>query len=110
MTDRRLHRFTVHAPIRFRGDYNGSGVITSISPSGCRVEQADTPGPVEMNCYLAAELDLSPEDSLFIVGATVRWAKDNMFGLEFVFCSPHDRGRLHQALARLSSNPPSGNL
>jgi hypothetical protein len=48
MTDRRLHRFTVGTPIRFRSDYNGSGVVTSISSSGCRVEQADTRGPVEM--------------------------------------------------------------
>ena len=101
--DRRLRRFTVQAPIRFRGDCDGNGVVSSISPSGCRVEQANRSGPVEMNCFLAAELDLSEASSL-IVGATVRWATDGRFGLEFVFYSRHNQIRLHQALGRLSSN------
>jgi hypothetical protein len=110
MSDRRLPRLIVHVPIRFSGDRTGSGTITNISPGGCRVEQTDTPVPVEAHCNLAAELDLSSEESPFIVGATVRWAKGNVFGLEFVFYTRHDQGRLHQALARLSSNHPPGNL
>jgi hypothetical protein len=110
MPDRRLPRLTVHAPIRFSGARTGSGIITNISPGGCRVEQTQTPAPVGADCNLAAELDLPSLQSSFLVDATVRWAQDNGFGLEFVFYTRHDQRRLHQALARLSSTHPPGTL
>ena len=56
MTDRRLPRLTVHAPIRLSGGGTSSGIVANISPGGCRVEQRETPIPVETDSNLAVGL------------------------------------------------------
>jgi hypothetical protein len=83
----------------------GLGVVYDLSEKGARVmtEAAITPGD-----QLAIDLRVPHQASaMFVELATVRWGRDQTFGVEFETLSPVAGMRLKKYLTRLSK-PPVG--
>lgn len=78
----------------------GLGIVFDVSTKGARVmTEADlTPGD-----HIAISLRLPKQVSaMFVDSATVRWGKDQTYGVEFKALSPIADMRLRKFLARLS--------
>lgn len=83
----------------------GIGVVYDLSTNGARVmtEVDMTPGD-----HIAVSLRLPRQVPATFVDATVRWGKEQTYGLEFSDLSPVADMRLRKFLARLSA-PPTEN-
>jgi hypothetical protein len=83
----------------------GLGVVYDVSPKGVRVmtEAAITPGD-----QIAISLRLpSQVSSMFVELATVRWGREQTYGVEFEDLSPLACMRLQKFLSRLSKSAPT---
>lgn len=83
----------------------GLGVVYDVSTNGARVmtEAAITPGD-------QIAISLRPPNqvsSMFIELATVRWAKEQTYGVEFEGLSPIADMRLRKFVTRLSESAPT---
>lgn len=85
-------------------DRNGIGVVLDVSLKGARVMSAVRMRPGDQ---LAVSLRLPNQISTMNADATVRWAKDQTFGLEFVSLSRTAEIRLRKYLALTSSSERS---
>ena len=85
-------------------DRNGIGVVLDVSLKGARVMSAVRMRPGDQ---LAVSLRLPNQISTMNTDATVRWAKDQTFGLEFVSLSRTAEIRLRKYLAMTSSSERS---
>lgn len=83
----------------------GLGVVFDVSTKGARVmtEAAITPGD-----HIAISLRLPNQvSSMFVELATVRWGKEQTYGVEFEDLSPIADMRLRKFLTRLSKSAPT---
>jgi len=84
---------------------DGLGVVYDVSMNGARVmtEVAITPGD-----QIAISLRLPNQAaSMFVELATVRWGKEQTYGLEFEDLSPIADMRLQKFMNRLSKSAPT---
>lgn len=81
-------------------DREGLGVVLDVSLKGAKVMSAVimTPGD-----HLAVSLRLPNQIATMNADATVRWGKDQTFGLEFVTLSRTAEMRLRKYLALITS-------
>jgi hypothetical protein len=89
----------------FAAERGGLGVVYDVSTKGARVmtEAAITPGD-----HIAISLRLPNQaSSMFVDLATVRWGKEQTYGVEFEDLSPVADMRLRKFLTRLSKSAPS---
>ncbi len=85
----------LQCPIEFTGDLiKGKGIVTNLSSIGCGVA-SDT--KVQERAYLHARVFLPDHDvPMKIELAVVVWAKERIFGLEFIRMQPNEQERLQQ--------------
>jgi hypothetical protein len=86
-------------------DREGLGVVLDVSLKGAKVMSAVTMAPGDQ---LAVSLRLPNQLATMNADATVRWGKDQTFGLEFVTLSRTAEMRLHKYLALTSSAQIAG--
>ena len=81
-------------------DRNGLGIVYDVSPKGVRVM---TEAPINPGDQIAMSLRLPNQvSSMFVESATVRWGKDQTFGVEFEDLSPVAEMRLRKFLTRIA--------
>jgi hypothetical protein len=98
MIARKHSRHAVKFPIEFTGDYDGEGLLTNLSLSGCRLERADM--LIEQDDILTLSLYPSLQESpVTIEAAVVRWISGLACGLEFFEVSPEAQHRLERYIA-----------
>lgn len=99
--ERRKHpRFSVTLPASFSGHtVKGTGQALDLSMAGCRIESDRCP---KNSDYLEVILRLpDPEPPLTIESAVVRWTRDRVFGLEFLYLSSEATTRLGRLIESL---------
>jgi len=80
--------------------WGGIGIVYDVSTKGARVMTEVDLAPGD---HLAISLRLPKQVSaMFVESATVRWGKDQTYGVEFANLSPIADMRLRKFLARLS--------
>jgi hypothetical protein len=103
-----------HARLRvqFRGLFStgasmvgGEGFLKDISHYGCRMESGTSlqPGTELELCFFYGLREAVP---IKVDLSTVRWAKDQEFGVKFLRLQPHEEARLRHVIADLSGNVP----
>ncbi len=100
---RKRPRLNVQLPISFSGvDLVGEGIVSSLSKEGCAVDSG-TPLPVGVSLTLRI---LIPDhySPMSVDLASVRWALNGRFGLEFIRVRPEEQVRL----GRLVKTHPVG--
>lgn len=78
-------------------DRTGLGVVLDLSLRGVKVMSTTAMNPGD---HLAVSLRIPDQVSVMQVDATVKWANDQLFGLEFVAISQSAESRLKKFLAR----------
>ncbi len=99
MTKRQAVRFNIYCPVSFCScTTEGEGTVVDLSPSGCRVK-SDAPIAIgSMICmFIVISAGLMP---ITIGMATVRWATNGEFGVQFIRVSAQQQERLCALLAR----------
>ena len=97
-------RFPLSCPVAFSGDLlEGEGNVVNISKLGCAVQSDRQIGE---GAYLNLFLRL-PEGAVLmkIELAAVRWAREGLFGMEFIRIHPTAQERLHEAIKFLEVRP-----
>jgi hypothetical protein len=94
--------------VQFRGVFStgvsmvgGEGFLQDLSPNGCRME-SDTslqPGTELELCFFYGPREAVP---IKVDLSTVRWAKDQEFGVKFLRLQAHEETRLRHVIAELS--------
>jgi hypothetical protein len=87
----RAERYQVDCPVRFthEGDYTGEGRVINLSTNGCAIRSN---ARVEEGDLVTPELQLAPTSLVIdIEMARVRWAKNDEFGIEFLFMYEKER-------------------
>lgn len=79
----------------------GLGVVLDVSMKGAKVMSAISMKPGD---HLVVSLRLPDQTGIMNVDATVRWEKDNMFGVEFASISKSSEGRLKKFLSRTETS------
>jgi PilZ domain len=99
---RRFSRFPFECPISFFGDgIFGSGEVYNLSLGGCAV---DSHCPVQAGLtvrvlvYVAGRVDPMP-----VPVATIRWAVQDKFGIEFVTIPSTAHEKLYDVMRRLEA-------
>lgn len=94
----------VEVPVSFSGDREGNGVVSNLSMKGCKVESEAT---VEPGDHISLSLTLPGDESPLVIElATVRWAGERHFGLEFISMWPAAETRLRHLVHALGGRPP----
>ncbi|MGZ8422921.1 MAG: PilZ domain-containing protein [Nitrospira sp.] len=98
MTKRQAVRFNIYRPVSFcSGATEGEGTVVDLSPSGCRVKSDVPIGVGSMMCmFIVVPSDLMP---ITIGMATVRWANNGEFGVQFIRVNPRQQERLLALMA-----------
>lgn len=105
-TGKRQH---VRVPAQFRSHFAtkgqmmaGEGELRDFSPGGCKVR---SPIAVALNVELELSIFAGDEARPFVIdGASVRWARNQEFGLAFTQIRPEGQGQVAQLYRRLA--PP----
>ncbi|HKT34621.1 MAG TPA: PilZ domain-containing protein [Nitrospira sp.] len=87
----RAERYQVDCPVQFthEGDDSGEGRVINISLNGCAIRSS---ARVEEGDLIALQLELAPTAQIIqIEMARVRWAKNDEFGIEFLFTYEKER-------------------
>ena len=89
-------RFRSYFPVEFEGDgVSGHGTVMNLSSSGCGIESSQ---PLHGK-YLTLTLILPEQESPITVElAAVRWAGEQMAGLEFIRMRREEQTRVQQVL------------
>lgn len=88
-------RVPVMCPAIFSGDHMvGQGTIVNLSVPGCAIQTQDDIRPGD---YLEMRV-LMPDEAppVAIALAKVRWARENMAGVEFILVKPDEQTRLRR--------------
>lgn len=95
MDARKCARFQVQVPISFSEvPTAGDGTVRNLSTGGCAVRSAQN---VQQGMYLSLRLSLPGEDEPVKVDlATVRWAAEGAFGVEFLQMGDEAWERIHR--------------
>lgn len=98
MTNRQSVRFNVYRPVSFcSGTGEGEGTVIDLSQSGCRIKSNVTIDIGTLVCmFIVVPSGLMP---ITIGMATVRWAKNGEFGVQFMRVSPQQQERLQTLIA-----------
>ena len=109
MEKRKHPRFNIGLPVSFFGHtLTGSGQAQNLSMEGCRIEVDQCP---ENGDYLELTIGLpDPDPPLRIKSAVVRWVRDRVFGLEFLYMSTEATNRLDRLIKNLNEQLASGDL
>ncbi len=101
---RKVLRSLFHCPIEFTGDIiHGKGIVINLSSIGCGVA-SDT--KVQERAYLYVRVFLPDHDvPMKIELAAVVWAKEGIFGLEFIRMQPKAQERLQQFVLEMIPEP-----
>ena len=98
MTKRQSVRFNIYRPVSFcSGTADGEGTVVDVSPSGCRVKSDVTIAIGSLICLFI--VDPSGLMPITIGMATVRWAINGEFGVQFMRISPQQQKRLQNLIA-----------
>ena len=98
MTKRQAVRFNIYRPVSFcSGAAEGEGTVVDLSPSGCRVKSDVTIAVGSLICMFI----VVPSGHLPItIGmATVRWANNGEFGVQFTRVNSLQQERLQTLIA-----------
>ncbi|WP_455379666.1 PilZ domain-containing protein [Petrachloros mirabilis] len=79
----------------------GLGVVLDVSMKGAKVMSVIAMKPGD---HLVVSLRLPDQTGSMNVDATVRWEKDNMFGVEFASISQSSESRLKKFLSRTATS------
>ena len=105
MVQRQSARYHIQLPASFSGNREtGSGLITELSISGCRVMSEDAVRP---GATLVLHAQLPADDAPLKLEASVQWADGPNFGLEFSRLRLEEKERLIHfmgALKRAEAN------
>jgi hypothetical protein len=98
MTKRQAVRFNIYRPVSFcSGATEGEGTVVDLSQSGCRVKSDVPIGIGSMICmFIVVPSGLMP---ITIGMATVRWAKNGEFGVQFIRVNSQQQERLRALIA-----------
>ncbi|TLY28301.1 MAG: PilZ domain-containing protein [Nitrospirae bacterium] len=93
MTARKYERYPVQLLVHLFGDLGGDeGTTVNIGMGGCAVAGRS---PREKGNYVSLVMRASHDQlPIKIELAIVRWAKDDVFGVEFIRMKPEQRTRL----------------
>ena len=101
MNQREHERYLVEFPTRFAGDCEGVGIVYNLGMGGCKVV---TDRPLIVGAMLALYLNVPHQTfAITIRMATVRWAIQYEFGVEFLGMEELERERLAQFLQALNA-------
>ena len=98
MTEQRQHvRYQVDLSATFWGDHIGVGIVQNLGLGGCQVVSDVA---VQTGVLITVRLRI-PEQPVAITirAATVRWARELEFGMEFLETQKTERARLEEFLA-----------
>ncbi|HSF65856.1 MAG TPA: PilZ domain-containing protein [Nitrospiraceae bacterium] len=105
MTEQRQHvRYQVEFPAIFEGNHAGVGIVYNLGIGGCKVVSDLA---VQIGDLLTVHLKI-PEQTLAVTirAATVQWAREFEFGVEFADIQQSERARLEQFLATQATTVP----
>ena len=90
-------RYPIQLPVHLFGDLGGGeGITVNVGLGGCAVA---TRSPHEKGSYVSLVMRSSHDQlPIKIELAVVRWAKDDVFGVEFIRIKSEQRTRLGQYL------------
>ena len=92
MDQREHERYIVEFPARFAGDCEGVGIVYNLGMGGCKVV---TDRLLKIGAMLALYLNVPNQTFAITVRmATVRWALQYEFGMEFLGMEELERERL----------------
>ncbi len=101
MNKRQYERYIVEFPVRFAGDYEGTGIVYNLGMGGCKLV---TDRPLTVGAMLALSLDVSTRISTITIRmATVRWMLQYEFGIAFLGMEERERERLDRYLQGLAA-------
>ena len=99
------HRKDARFPVQFRSSFSsvnsvlGAGILEDLSIRGCRIFSRTT---VKSGTEIELHIEVSPEKSpIHIQRAVVRWARDEIFGLEFMNLANNEWARLREIVHEL---------
>ena len=94
---RNYERYPVQLPVHLFGDLSGDeGTTVNVGMGGCAVAGRS---PHEKGNYVSLVMRPSQDKlPIKIELAVVRWAKDDVFGVEFIRMKPEQRTRLSHYL------------
>ena len=89
----RTERYQVDCPARFthEGDVTGEGRVINLSAHGCALRTNTT---MEDGILLTLQMQLVPNTPVQIEMARIRWAKNDEYGIEFLFLYAKERKAL----------------
>lgn len=95
MDQRRYPRIEVHYPGSFRGEgVAGHGQVLNLSWGGCAFK---SDRKLQVGDFLQVDLHLAHEPNPVKVDiAIVRWAREQMFGIDFIQVGPDEQTRLRR--------------
>jgi hypothetical protein len=98
MTKRQAVRFNIHRPVSFcSGTAEGEGTVIDLSQRGCRVKSDVPIGIGSMMCmFIVVSSNLMP---ITIGMATVRWATNGEFGVQFIRVNSQQQERLRALMS-----------
>jgi hypothetical protein len=97
---RQYQRFATQVPVTFSGEQiSGEGVTKDLSMGGCGLE-TETKVPTGILLQLRIHI-LEMEPPVKVEAATVRMARANTLGIEFLRLSSQERNRLAQFISEL---------
>ncbi len=100
---RQFPRFPVQCPITYSAvNRTGVGVVSNLSTGGCKVASST---PADRGTYLELRIFLTrdPKSPMKVDLATVRWAQEQEFGVEFITVRPEEQARLHRFVSTLEA-------
>ncbi len=99
MEQRQHDRFKVECPIAFSGDHVGTGTVYNLGLGGCKIisESFVSMGDI-LNIQLSLPTIMPP---IMVHAATVRWAIEGEFGVDFLGMQESERDRLAQFIDTL---------
>ena len=100
---RQSQRFPVQCPIAYLAlNRTGVGTVSNLSRGGCKVASY-TPADRRMYLELRIFLTGDPKSTTKVDLATVRWAQEQEFGLEFITMRPEEEERLRRFVSTLET-------
>lgn len=104
MSDKRkFSRHHIELSVTFTGDQvSDQGRVLDLSVGGCRVKSA---AAIFSGEFIGMLIQLPGRDMPLAIGlATVRWASEQEFGVEFIRMEPDQQALLHRFTQKLESS------
>lgn len=96
---RQQARYRVEFPVAFTGDRTGTGTVYNLGLGGCKIMSAAS---VTAGSILDLQLQLPDRPPLNVRAATVRWAMEDDFGVDFLGMQESERDRLAAYIEHLA--------